>query len=477
MVCQNCGSNDIVSIQGQNYCLNCGQLVVSAAAKAAQAPIEEAKKPAVEATTSAPNKAVEEPVAAAGPIAAAPAPVAVAPVIKAPSKPKQPVAVSHQAPALPRKSVPRRVSDIGRSKATVDAATAKTVTRSQPSRQNAKVQAGRSKTQAARRDAGLAPAPRHYGASVVVRIVGTLAALVGLVAGLGSYFAVDTEVALYAAAGLSIGGAMAIALTHAGLLYGWSRQMDKRPLTKRSWWEHAWAAWSDTVGVTLLSAVYTAALAAVAGAAWYAALNLVPSDLPSYVPAIALGVVNTIVAWFVLGVFIARRMAVAAISVGGYSALEAFSVGWKLYRREGGHMVMAVIDSLVLRLVLAMLTLAAVAGAIRGAEVVQAVPDAVWVGGAGFVITFAVLLGLLVTDARLWLERYRHWAPIAIPEQRVRLLAGRATPITGSSPARASQNADVAPKPAAKNSRSSAQVIAKKPATAARPKTVRKKRI
>lgn len=27
MVCQNCGSNDIVTIQGQSYCINCGQLV------------------------------------------------------------------------------------------------------------------------------------------------------------------------------------------------------------------------------------------------------------------------------------------------------------------------------------------------------------------------------------------------------------------------------------------------------------------
>jgi transcription initiation factor TFIIIB Brf1 subunit/transcription initiation factor TFIIB len=74
MVCQNCGSNDIVTIQGQSYCINCGQLVnadikpkvktargVNASAKAQTAKTVTSSKPVKAAPAVA--SAVDKPVA------------------------------------------------------------------------------------------------------------------------------------------------------------------------------------------------------------------------------------------------------------------------------------------------------------------------------------------------------------------------------------------------------------------------------
>lgn len=65
MKCPNCGSNDIIEIQGQHYCINCGQLVPENAAKTLAPPpeiVEAVKDTPLKLVVNKPAKPVAKPI-------------------------------------------------------------------------------------------------------------------------------------------------------------------------------------------------------------------------------------------------------------------------------------------------------------------------------------------------------------------------------------------------------------------------------
>jgi hypothetical protein len=98
MVCQNCGSNDIVAIQGQNYCINCGHMVTDASAAVVATPkiaVPERTVPERPAKSANPNRIIRDLASGGRTVKAAAAPVPIPHPIMPPPPAPPPV------PAMP----------------------------------------------------------------------------------------------------------------------------------------------------------------------------------------------------------------------------------------------------------------------------------------------------------------------------------------------------------------------------------------
>lgn len=428
MLCQNCGSSDSVTIQGQEYCLVCGHLVGQAKEKV-KAKVKSATKAAGTAVTIAKKPTAKKPAATlvtkkAAPIAAtAPRPVA---------KKKPAPLYGRAALEAQQARPPRRISDIGgvaRRPAvapTVPAAS----TDPRPAPAPAPVSAPKKMAAAPVKSISKAQTPtkpRHRSRVYIAPIATGFGVVSGALVAASQYAALDTDITAYALTGTAVAAVGVIIATEAALLYGWSRLMDGRPVDRKQWWVHGWSGFASIVSVSLVAWVLSAAVIGLGAAAWIFGKDV--AGVPAWAPAVGITLVNLVLVWLLLGLTIMRRMAVVAIAVGGFGAREALSVGWKLYRRVGGHLVMALVDTTLVRGAALMLVAALAVGSARAVTAVPAVPGAAWYGLATMLSVIIVMCVMLRIEPRIWLERYRQWAPDALPSLRSRLLAGRVGPV------------------------------------------------
>jgi hypothetical protein len=364
MKCQHCGSTDIVAIQGKDYCLNCGH------------------------TVTAPTKAEVKPA------------VTKKPATKAKRKPAKPKA----APKL----VPPRV------KVTPP-----------PARELAPPVASRTfdlRPQQKKTVRPATPHPLRFSLSVAAVLGVIVAVAVGLVLG----FQVDSDIGVYVIAACLVMLAVGSVLSQAALFYGLSKAHDRRPAPHAYWWAAARGGFMEIVNVDMLALIGGLLILAAGAAVWR--LNAHEVALSQPVRAVGLALVNLLLAWLLLGVYVARRIGIPAVIVGGITAGEGFRVGWRLYARAGGHLVVAGLEALLGR-ILALLILAvgvyALAAAASSPNQLELVVGAAI--GAGICI-FVLVLVLLEWESRVWLRQYRRWVASFGPAERVRLLTGRAQP-------------------------------------------------
>ncbi len=371
MKCQHCGSTDIVAIQGQNYCLNCGYAVAEAAVS----------PPAPAAPVTAPKAFKKTP---------------------APAKSKRKAVKKRVAPAVAA-SQPASLNVLAAPKASAPPVV-RALDLHRPSRIAPKVAAH----------------PLRFSLSVA----GVLSVITGVIVGLVLGLQVDSDIGTYLlVTGLLILGAGSI-LAQGALFYGLSKSYDRRPAPHPYWWAAARGAFMEVVNVDIM-ALIGGLLIVVAGVAVWR-LNMHETGLSQAIREAVLIVINLVLGWLLLGAYVARRVAVPAVIIGGITASEGLKVGWRLYRRAGGHLLIGGLEALLGRIV-ALLLLAV--GAYALAAEVGSVPQPTVVIGSAVgaaIVVFVLVMVILEWESRVWLRQYRRWVASFGPAERVRLLTGRA---------------------------------------------------
>lgn len=364
MKCQHCGSTDIVIIQGQSYCLNCGYAV-------APPPTKEAPVTATTGETA--------------------------------TKPKRKAKSATPKTALPVTDTTENAEIIPSTPSQRHRGTTLDIRPSAP---------GSPKTTTVH--------PLRF--SLMVALAAAVAS--GVVTAAALWFHLDSDSGAYAITATVVGLGIGIGLAHSALLYGRSRSHDGRPAPREYWWLAARNGFMDVVNVQLITIISSLLLVGVGLAAWQAAIAL-SANLAMAITGVILGLVNLVLAWALLGVYGAARLATPAVVVGGLSATEAVRVGWRLYLKAGGHLVAAGIEALLSRAVAAVVL--AVAGYIAATMVTASGSVAVAVGGGVGIglIMFCICILTLEVDTKLWLAQYRHWVTLCPPAERIRLLTGR----------------------------------------------------
>lgn len=362
MKCQHCGSTDIVVIQGQNYCLNCGYAVVT--------PIPE-EAPLVAEAPVVPSKLKRKTVKTAKLAAAAVAPKGADIIPSTPSRRRQ-SPTSDIRPSAPKSP--------------------KTVT--------------------------VHPLRFSLTAALAAAVVS------GLVTTMALWFHLDSDTGAYVITATVVGLGIGVGLAHTALLYGRSRSQDGRPAPREYWWIAARTGFMDVINVQLITIISALLLVGIGLAAWQAAIAI-SAYLAMVVTGVILGLVNLVLIWALIGVYAAARLATPAVVVGGLSATEAVRVGWRLYLKAGGHLVAASIEALLSRTMAAVVLAVAGYTAATMLTVTGSAAEAIGGGiGIGLVMFCACMLTLEV-DTKLWLAQYRHWATLCPPAERIRLLTGR----------------------------------------------------
>lgn len=390
MKCKHCGSGDIVTIQGQGYCLNCGYQVAGAA------------KVVVSAQVLQP-----------GPVGATAPPVAA------------PIAAQKKAPKAKRKVQKRtgatkrvHTAKIGPALTATTGASYLESAAAHPT-QTASVSPQRPQRGPISAPAALHPVRFSSGLALGV---GTL---VGGVVGAALGFRFDSDTALYAVAGAIIISAVLTVLAAAALTYGVSRKQDGRPAPHSYWWAAARGGFMDLLNLLLMSLIANLLVGMIAIGGWQLLLHYLAPASPVTIGALV--VLNVASAWAFIGIYAASRVAAPAVIIGGLTAWQSFQVGWRLYVKAGGHLAVASVEALLLKLAAAVL-LAGVAYLSAHELMVLGVASTALLGGliSGLAAALAVFV-LLEGEMRIWLRQYRRWILLFTRAERLQLLAGRAT--------------------------------------------------
>jgi hypothetical protein len=439
MKCQNCGSTDIVAIQGQNFCINCGQMVDgSAPVKAAKTPAK-AVEPAPIPTETEP-KAVPTPMPTAEPVAAA---VETVPVVKIAHFGDAPKAVKSTVPSEPAKSsagkVPHVVNPASKpNPAQVKAAATRSEAPVKPSRPApnrperlvdrttnvvtplSDAEADLSKLQ----ESHAQPEDiRPHPFSFTLKLMGLIAVPVGLAIGAALWFRLDQDLLLYLSATAALVVFAVVIMAQTALQYGLSRVQDGRPAKRSQWWAAARGGFMDVVNVDLIGLIVMVLLG-IAGFGLWQVAQLVSAE-PQVLRWAVLAAGNAVLAWVLIGTLAARHIAIPAVVIGGLSATEATKLGWQTFNRAGGHLVVALAEVWLARLVIAAILAAA---AVSVSSYLPQLSDemiALAIGGGVMAAIMLVLWFSLRLESSLWLKQYRYWMSRYFPERRAQLLSGR----------------------------------------------------
>ncbi len=437
MVCPNCSSTDIITVQDQRFCISCGQILSDI--KPAAAP----SKPVAASSklTAIPPKSttlVESNVTiSANPAAKrrkpgrpkagrldAPQPEAVLPETNPPASSDIVVPVAATAPRIAR-STGRRLSDIATTKpratpATKPAPDSKVIAKPIPLRSE----------------------PLPYGtiesASLHERfrlrtIVWTIwpAVLLAVVAGAIAYLlAGDQPGQAWTAtqqAGWPVWGELILVLLlfyvgrnigSAAIAYGIARRADHRPLQPAHQLSASLNSFLSRLGfdamMTLLQATAAAliiTLVIIGGANW---------PVPELVQVIALFIAYLILGYLLTGLGLTQGLGHVALTLGNLSIWQAFTLGWNFFRRHF-EMVGFKILSLIVELLLALPLFAAVV-----ALVLYLPPELTWFAALSAIIlttTGGALVG--AGTAVWWQAAYRALVHRSRPQQAHKLLSGR----------------------------------------------------
>jgi hypothetical protein len=212
-------------------------------------------------------------------------------------------------------------------------------------------------------------------------------------------------------------------LAQSALMYGISRVLDGRPAPHTYWWAAARSGFMDVLNANMITLI-TLVLIVVAGlAGWRLSLTTGALSWPVRLGLFTLW--NLVLAWLLLGTYVARRVALPAVIVGGVTASAGIRVGWRLYRHSGGHLLLTGLEALLGRvaavLLLTTLAIAAAYNVISPTQLEIVLGCAVAAGLAAFVLVMVVL----EWETRIWLRQYRRVVNLFAPAERVRLLTGR----------------------------------------------------
>ncbi|HUC87423.1 MAG TPA: hypothetical protein VMR75_03865 [Candidatus Saccharimonadales bacterium] len=396
MNCQHCGSSDLVVIQGQNYCLNCGYAV----------------------------NPVDMPIAATADLPDAPPPTSPALLSEKPAKlPKRRVAKAKgsKRPKTTAKAAAKR------GRAAVVASSSNVGQAPEPSA--AALAAGRAQPGAPkalglhRRMPASIPARRAHPLRFSLSVAAILGVLVGGLVSLSLWLQFDSDIVIY----LVLAGVVTVAvmsmLAQSALMYGIARIQDGRPAPHLYWWAAARSGFMDVLNLNVSVLIGLAVIVVAGVASWH--FSTTTTAYSPLVRLVMFAIINLVLAWAFLGMYVTRRVALPAIIVGGVTASEGFKVGWRLYWRSGGHLLITGLEAALGRL-LAVIVLAT--GVYALAYRVASPTQTEVVIGTGVAVALGVLLltmVLLEWEARIWLRQYRHLVTLFGPAERVRLLTGR----------------------------------------------------
>lgn len=458
--CSNCGSDDIVNIQGQNFCINCGHQLAQKpqAVKALQK--DKAVKVAPRGTKPKARGKISPPIkATASPVN--PVPVVVNKPVTSVVRARKAVKESSEPPRAVNAQVqlgsptqPRRViNPLGTQESSLEKPTKPTKAKQKPAvnegsaetlpkglpedrnqryLQNALAGHREAKAKAEKAEptqtvqAETKPIqkedirPHPIGMSLRVGSVVGLAFSLAVAAGL--WFQVDYDIMLFIVGTGVVVTILALTLAQAAMIYGLSRVQDHRPSPKSQWWSAARAGLLDTLNVDLTTIITLLIIAGGSVGAWQGVQML---DSSQVITVGLLVLANSLLAWLALGAVAARHIAIPAVIIGGLSSTAATGLGWRLYMKAGGYLALALIETWILRLASMLLVgvgalyLSRYLGTLSQELIIALVAGGLLLG---IIVLFVLALQL---EARVWLRQYRYWVGLYFPGRRLRLLTGR----------------------------------------------------
>jgi hypothetical protein len=324
MKCDNCGSKDIVAIQGQNYCINCGQLVVP--------------KPAQNSTSS-----------------------------KAPTPASMPFKGNDTPISLPEPVAPHQFA-------------------------------------------------------WTLKIATPVALISSLLIALAVWFQADRDIVLYSlltAVGLT---SVMLTMAQAALYFGLSKKQDHRLIDPSIWWAVARSSLLELFNLNLIASIIIGLGFLIAAGAF----GLVRGA--NLLPLIGWGILiagNVLAAWLITGTFIARRVAVPAVCVGGVGAWSAFALGWRVFNNVGGHVLINAVETIIIKLTALLAVVVLAFWLLSRVNLENSVSVALVGAFLSAVIIFVAFVVALQFDLKVWLAAYRHWGPANFKGRSHQLLAGR----------------------------------------------------
>lgn len=452
--CPNCGSDDIVDIQGQSFCINCGhqqkgsktadpEVVAMVEAEVNAAPVKTRKAAAKpKAKPKQPKKSLEELVDAGTPEEVTPVVVnkpkpqkkeveelpAVPHVVNSPTKSSKIIQPLHEI------EVPGTVEED--SESDTDQASPQIVKQRAPrlsekpkkpvhqsvSQQKEDEPFGQPDSDDAFADLVQKEDIQAHPIGFSLKLGLALATPITAAVTAGLWFRVDYDVMLLIV-GISLVLVISmLSLTQAAMIYGLSRIQDHRPSPRKQWWAAARGGFLDMINVDLTVIIKLLILGALSLGAWQ---GIQPLQLDGMASAAILVLVNSLLSWLAIGVIAARHIAIPAVIIGGLSSTTAMMLGWRLYVKAGASLAIALIETWLVRIVVLTAGIAAflyasrLVGSISHEIVTALVGASVFVG---ITVAFVVALQL---EARVWLKQYRYWVGLYLPKRRLRLLTGR----------------------------------------------------
>lgn len=377
MTCKNCGSNDIIAIQDQNYCINCGQLAES------KSGFRRAKKVIAPQTPSAID-------------------------IKGSPKSPQPTGV----PLIKDGDLaPRGMGEIISRKADKSGNfTRKPLLDLRESISN-------------NTDESTGSAPKAHAFAFVMKLALGIAIPASSVLALALYLKVDTDLILYGAIAGSVLAGLSVMILHAALLYGGSKARDGRIVAESQWWLQAKSRFTEILLINVVSALGITILS-VAVYGFYAISLLIPSD-GAIAGIVFLLAANTFVSWLVIGLLCIRRLTIAIVTIGGQPAVEAMRMAWNMYGDYGGHLILSAAETSLVKL-MAAVTVIVIGYCAYTFSQSNATLEPLAYGLAALVSIVLWLVVFMRFEVAIWLTRYRWIAGKQPARTKAQLLAGGA---------------------------------------------------
>ncbi len=406
MRCPNCQSKDIVAIQGQSYCINCGQLVAGQSSKSERQTIASLVKVGITVPDQPPEK--EQPSPKIVPISPS--------VVDAPKETSKRSLLSfaHKSSATKSNDSVQPVKNVATDIAPVKPTDSKVV--------DLKPAVVKPPTATATLAGGPAIKIKSHPFRISLSLASIIAGPIAIGFALALYLRTDSDVLLFAllpAALISVGTMTTLA--QAALLYGLAKRHDGRGVDRKGWWQMAGQSSMELLQLNILTMLVVGVLVAAGYASWDGSGQLLGNM--QIIRIILLALINGFLIWLAAGALVARRLASVAVVVNDIPLFTALRLGIGMYWHIGGHLLAATGESLGVKIVTA-----GVIAALGWVSIyLQAIVPAI---GMPAVYAAAIFIGLLTiltvglhVEVRLWLAQYRHWAPLCFPDKRKSMLA------------------------------------------------------
>ncbi len=259
-----------------------------------------------------------------------------------------------------------------------------------------------------------------------LKVASSLALFVGAFIGVAIWFELDNDLLLYFAVTSLAVVAIYMVLAQAALLYGFAKKFDGNPAPHRLWWAAARSGFMDIVNVNLISLIVAVIAVGIDVTAW-SFLNA-QEGVNSVAMGSLLGLLNVAILWVLLGAYVAKRLAVPAVAVGGMTAVQALRIGWRFYVKAGGHLVAAALEVAVVRVFAIVVVGLLIYGGFSidwGSTSMNAALGGAFVAAG---ISFLAVMTLLELEMRIWQRQYRQWTSMLPAALRFRLITGRVKP-------------------------------------------------